>query len=98
MSMALTGRQRRALRALGHHLQPVVQVGQDGVTPGVLAAVEEALWDHELVKIKVASDGPDERLEAADQLATATGAEVAQVLGRTVLLYKANPDEPRIQI
>ena len=66
--MALTGRQRRALRALGHHLQVVVKVGQDGVTTGV------------------------------EKLATATGAGVAQVLGRTVLLYKANPDQPRIRI
>jgi RNA-binding protein len=96
--MALTGKQRRALRALGHHLQVVVQVGQDGVTPGVVAAVEQALWDHELVKIRVASDGAKGREEAADKLATATGAEVAQLLGRTVLLYKANPDTPRIQI
>ena len=81
--MSLDGKQRRKLRALGHHLAVVVQVGQEGVTAGVLAALEQALWDHELVKVKLASG---------------TGAEVAQVLGRTVLLYKPNPDEPRIEL
>lgn len=96
--MALDGQQRRKLRALGHHLGVVVQVGQDGVTPGVVAALEQALWDHELVKIKLASDDRETRKEQAEALAAGSGAEVAQVLGRTVLLYKPNPDEPRIEL
>jgi RNA-binding protein len=96
--MSLDGRQRRKLRALGHHLSVVVQVGHDGVTAGVLAALEQALWDHELVKVKLASEDRDTRQEQAEALASGTGAEVAQVLGRTVLLYKPNPDEPRIEL
>jgi RNA-binding protein len=96
--MALDGKQRRKLRALGHHLAAVVQVGQDGVTPGVVAAVEQALWDHELVKVKLASENRETRREQAGALAAGTGAEVAQVLGRTVLLYKPNPDESRIKL
>ena len=96
--MTLDGRQRRKLRALGHHLAPVVQVGQEGVTAGVLAALEQALWDHELVKVKLASEDRDLRREQAEALAAGTQAEVAQVLGRTVLLYKANPDEPEIEL
>lgn len=96
--MALDGKQRRKLRALGHHLGVVVQVGQDGVTPGVVAAVEQALWDHELVKVKLASEDRDTRRSQAGTLATETGAEVAQVLGRTVLLYKPNADQPRIAL
>lgn len=96
--MTLDGRQRRKLRALGHHLAVVVRVGQEGVTPGVVAAVEQALWDHELVKVKLASEDRVTREEQVGTLAAGTGAEVAQVLGRTVLLYKPNPDEPRIEI
>ena len=94
--MSLDGKQRRKLRALGHHLAVVVQVGQEGVTPGVVAALEQALWDHELVKVKLASADRQTRKEQAESLAAGTGAEVAQVLGRTVLLYKPNPDEPRL--
>ena len=73
-------------------------MGNDGVTAGVLAALEQALWDHELVKVKLASEDRGTRKEQADALASGSGAEVAQVLGRTVLLYKRNPDEPRIEL
>jgi len=96
--VSLDGKQRRKLRALGHHLAVVVHVGQDGVTGGVVAALDQALWDHELVKVKLASDDREVRREQAEALASGTGAEVAQVLGRTVLLYKPNPDEPRIEL
>ena len=85
--MSLTGKQRRALRALGHHLQAVVIVGQEGVTEGVVAAAEQALKDHELIKVKI-NEGPADRHEAAAALAEATGAQLAQLLGRTALLFK----------
>ena len=96
--MALDGKQRRKLRALGHHLTVVVQVGQEGVTAGVIAAVEQALWDHELVKVKLAEGDREARKVAVEELARATGADVAQVLGRTALLYRPNPEEPRIEL
>lgn len=97
--MELTGKQRRKLRALGHHLQVVVQVGQKGVTPEVVAAVEQALADHELVKVKISADAASEkedRHEAAAAIAAQTGAAVAQVLGRTVLLYKQRKKNSKI--
>lgn len=94
--MALTGKQRRKLRALGHHLEPVVQVGQQGVTQGVIGAIEQALADHELIKVKV-GEGPAGRHEAAAQLSEATGAEVAQVLGRTVLLFKKRAEDSKFE-
>ncbi|HEY8210369.1 MAG TPA: ribosome assembly RNA-binding protein YhbY [Myxococcaceae bacterium] len=89
----LSGKQRRKLRALGHHLEVVVHVGQHGVTPGVLAAVEQALFDHELIKVKVPEG--EARHEAAEQLARETGAEVAQVLGRTALLFKKREEDSK---
>ncbi len=72
-------------------------VGQQGVTPGVVAAVEQALFDHELIKIKL-PEGRDERVEAVARLAEDTGAEVAQTLGRTLLLYKRHPEKPKIAL
>lgn len=89
----LSGKQRRKLRALGHHLEVVVLVGQQGVTPGVLAAVEQALFDHELIKVKVPEGAG--RHELAEQLARETGAEVAQVLGRTALLFKKRDEDSK---
>ena len=98
MSEALSGKQKRKLRALGHHLQVVVQVGQKGVTTEVLAAVAQALEDHELVKVKVSADATDDRHAAAEQLATQTQSGLAQVLGRTVLLYKQRKKNPKIVV
>lgn len=94
----LTGKQRRYLRGLGHELKVVVQVGKGGIDKGLIAAVLQALTDHELVKIRVADNAEIDRHEAADAIAQQTKSEVAQVLGNTVLLYRADPDEPKIAL
>jgi RNA-binding protein len=65
----------------------VVLVGSSGVTQGVIAAAAQALADHELIKVKFAADR-DERQAAIDALVEGTGAELAQVLGKTALLFK----------
>jgi RNA-binding protein len=88
----LTGKQRRALRAQGHHMEPVVIVGQSGVTEGVLGAVSQALQDHELIKVKI-NEGPETRQEAAQRMAEGTGAELVQLLGRTALLFKKREED-----
>jgi RNA-binding protein len=94
----LTGKQRRFLRGLGHELRPIVQVGKDGIDDGLVAALDRALLDHELVKLKLGDVPPElgDRHEVADLLAGRTRSHVAQVLGNTVLLYRAHPDEPVI--
>jgi len=94
--MSLTGKQRRYLRSLGHAMSPVVQIGRDGMTDQVVAAIDAALTSHELIKIKLGSGSDLERQDAADKAAQATSAEVAQVLGNTVLLYRRHPDKPVI--
>jgi RNA-binding protein len=91
----VTGKQRRHLRALGHHLDPVVQIGREGVTDGLAKAAAQQLEAHELIKVKI---GEGDRHEAADLLAQKTGAEVAQVLGRTALLYRPRKDKPAIEL
>jgi len=91
----LSGKQRRRLRALGHHLEVVVQVGQQGITPGVLEAVAQALFDHELIKVRVPEGR--ERHEVAERLASETGAELAQVLGRTALLFKKREEDSKFE-
>ena len=94
----LTGRQRRHLRALGHALRPVAQVGKEGLSDGTIAAVARALADHELVKVKVGEAAGIDRHAAAGELAARTDSAVAQVLGNTILLYRPDPDEPRIAL
>lgn len=94
----LIGKDRRALRALGHHLKPVVQIGQQGLTPALVEATREALVAHELIKVKVLEGAPIGRKEAAAQLAKDTDSELAQLLGKTFLLYRPHPEEPRIKV
>jgi RNA-binding protein len=92
----LSGKQRRHLRSLGHELRPIVQIGKGGIDEGLVAAVEQALVDHELVKVKVGEAAGLERHDAAEAIAQRTGSEVAQVLGNIVLLYRAHPEDPAI--
>lgn len=88
---------RKALRAAGHHLQPIVQVGKEGLTPSVMAQLSEALDHHELVKVKVGSESPEDRFEVADRLAGAAEVQLAQVIGRTILAYRKHARTPRFE-
>ena len=89
---------RRQLRAAGHHLSPVVQVGKEGMTEAVLRQLDRALLDHELVKVKMGTETPEDRFESADALlAGAEGAQLAQILGRTLLVYRRHPERPRYE-
>lgn len=92
------GRGIRYLRGLGHHLEPVVQIGKDGITDALVAATNEALRTHELIKVKVGTECPTDRKEAGPELAAKTGATLAQILGRTLLLYKRHPSKPKIEL
>ncbi len=94
--MPLTGKQRRALRAKGHHMEPIVIVGQSGVTEGVLSAVSQALQDHELIKVKI-NEGPEDRHEAAGKMAEGTRSELVQLLGRTALLFKKREEDSEFE-
>jgi RNA-binding protein len=86
----LTGKQVRYLRSLGHHLQPVVMLGKEEISEQVIASVEEALQSHELIKVKMQEGCITPRTEVADALAQSTEAQIAQVLGRTILLYRSS--------
>jgi len=92
----LSGAALRFLRGLGHDRAPVVMVGKEGVTPALTKATSAALLTHELIKVKVQGEAPVDRHEAAEELARATDAVLAQVLGRTFLLYKKHPKKPKI--
>jgi RNA-binding protein len=92
----LAGKAARYLRGLGHHLDPVIQIGKEGITDGLVAATREALLAHELVKVRVLAEAPIDRKDAGQELADRAGAALAQTLGRTLLLYKRHPQKPKI--
>lgn len=74
----------------------MVQVGKEGVTEGLVAALDQALEQHELIKVRIGEAVSDDRHEVADALAEATHASLAQVLGRTLLLYRRRKEKPAI--
>jgi len=92
----LTGRQRRHLRMLGQQLDATLHVGRDGVTEAVVRQTDAQLDAHELIKVRVSEQAPEGRHDAAALLAARTRSHLAQVLGRTALLYRARTDEPTI--
>ncbi|MDB4981329.1 MAG: hypothetical protein JWM82_2081 [Myxococcales bacterium] len=92
-----TGDLRRKLRAHGHPLHAIVRVGKSGITPGLLAQVAQALFDHELIKVKIEAECPVDRFAVGDELAGQPGTQVVQIVGRTVLVYKRHPQKPRFE-
>ena len=96
--MELSGKQRRHLRALGHHLKPVVFVGLQDLSDALVDKVDEELGHHELIKVKVSGDCLESPKEAGELLSKSCDASLVQVIGRTVLLYRAHPDEPAITL
>ena len=99
MTHILNGKQKSYLRGLAHSLSPVVQIGKEGVTAESAAAVDQALTDHELIKVKVLESSPIDRYAAADALVAAMrGAQIAGVIGRIVILYRRHPHEAVIKL
>ena len=92
----LNGKQRKHLRGLGHHLEPLVMVGKEGISEAVTKAVDRALIDHELVKVRLLESCPDDRGTCAEKLAAATSSECVGEIGRTLLLYRRHPKKPKI--
>ena len=96
--MPLTGSAARFLRGLAHPLRPVVQIGKDGVTKEVIAAIEGALHQHELIKVKLSDEIAVERKFSAATIASQTASEVAQLIGRVLILYKPRKKKPTIKV
>lgn len=95
-ALELSARHRRRLRALAHGLEPVVLMGHDGLTDGVVAAVKQALLDHELIKVRMRQ--PDDKKDTARALAEASDAALCGLVGHVVILYRPHPEAPRIAL
>jgi len=91
--MALTSKQRAALRAAAHHLAATVHVGHQGLSDTLRASLDDALRTRELVKIQFSKNTDVDVKDAANELASALGADVVQVIGRTATLYREKPEE-----
>lgn len=92
----ITTKQRAQLRALANPLEVILQVGKGGIIDTLVKQVDDALTARELIKIKVLENAPINAREAAQELAEKTGADVVQVIGMKVSLYRRNNKDPKI--
>lgn len=86
--MTISKSQIRELRSHAHALNPIVMLGSKGYTEAVQAEIERALFDHELIKIRISGFERDERRELAQEICDMHKAELIQILGHTVVLYR----------
>ena len=94
----LTPAQRKHLRGLGHRIKPVVLVGKEGLSPGLLARVREELVIHELIKVKLLQNCPMDKVEAGPVLVEGSQGVLVASIGKTFLLYAPHPEEPVIRL
>ena len=90
----LTPAERRALKARAHHLDPVVMIGDAGLTPGVLHELDLALKSHELIKVRVLGDDRERRATMAGEMCAALDASPVQHIGKILVLFRERPEAP----
>ena len=94
----LTGKQKRFLRSLGVTMEPVVQIGKDGLTPAVVESAREAVKARELIKVRVLQNCLEEPETVITMLAGRADTDLVQVIGRNGLLYKKNFQKTKIEL
>lgn len=90
--ITLTPAQRRDLKARAHHLQPVVMIGDAGLTPAVTKEIEVHLKSHELIKIRVLGDDRDHRRNLIDSICSSLDAASVQLIGKILVIYRPVPE------
>ena len=95
--MSLTNKQKQFLKAKAHELKPVILLGGNGLTEGVVAEIEVALNFHELIKIKVPTEDREEKVLIMDAIVRETKADKVQVIGKTLVLFRQSEDK-KIQL
>lgn len=96
--MKMTGKDKRMLRGLGNRIKPSVYVGKDGLTDAVFSALDEAHRGSELIKLRVLDTCAQDRKEVAAALQAESDSEVVQLLGRTILLFRRDAEDPQLRL
>ncbi|NEU31615.1 ribosome assembly RNA-binding protein YhbY [bacterium LRH843] len=92
----LTGKQKRFLRSKAHHLNPIFQVGKGGVSENMSKQIAEALEVRELIKVSILQNCDEDKHDVATELTKSTGAELVQVIGQTIVLYKESKEHKEL--
>lgn len=95
--MQLSNKQKQFLKTLAHPLKPVVLLGANGLTEGVIAEIDGALEHHELIKVKVPEEERELRVAINEAILRETAAQHVQTIGKTLILYRP-AREPKIRL
>jgi RNA-binding protein len=93
----LTSLERRALRAQAHHLNPVIMIGDAGLTPNVIREIDLALKSHELIKIRVLGEDRERRHDLVPEICAALDASPVQQIGKMLVIFRPRPEEEKAQ-
>jgi len=95
--MSLSSAQRREYRAIAHNLKPIIIIGDKGLSEGLMQELDRALDDHELIKVKVASNDREARAEIINELCSQSGAELVQTIGKiAIVMRRAKQPNPKL--
>jgi RNA-binding protein len=94
----MNGKQRALLKSLANNMNPLIQMGKNGITDQFLKQLDELLEDHELVKINVLNNSPEEARDIIDEILQATGAEFVQQLGNKLTIYRESKENKKIEL
>ena len=94
----INSKQRAQLRSLANGLNPVILIGKDGLTPGLLEEIDNCLTSHELIKIKLLETSLLTPKEAAAEICQALSAEPVQCIGAKLVVYRENPENKQIEL
>ncbi|MBS4217078.1 ribosome assembly RNA-binding protein YhbY [Bacillus sp. FJAT-49711] len=94
----LTGKQKRYLRSKAHHLTPIFQVGKGGVNENMIRQIDEALEKRELLKVSILQNCDEDKESVATDLVEGTEAELVQVIGNIIVLYKESKENKELNL
>ena len=94
----LTGKQKRFLRSKANRLQPLIQIGKNGLTDAVINLIEEALEAKELIKVNILQNCDEDKNEIAEKLTEREGIELVQIIGNIIVVYKESVEKKRIEL
>ncbi|KIL44477.1 ribosome assembly RNA-binding protein YhbY [Jeotgalibacillus soli] len=94
----LTGKQKRFLRSEAHHLSPIFQVGKGGVNDNMIKQIAEALEARELLKISILQNCEDNKFEISEEIVKGTRAELVQLIGNIIVLYKESRENKKLEL
>lgn len=94
----LKGKQKKYLRSLANRTKPIFQVGKGGINDNMIQQIKEALEKRELIKISILQNCMEEKEEVSKALADATEAELVQLIGNQIILYKESLENKEIQL